>query len=392
MRRAVRIIIAATALLGASFATADERKRHPLAHVVHITASLTFDGKPVRIDDLIDCYASYTGTPTSSPHMVFKPNRGRITHEVPGGGMISFRVSRELCYVNGDQWGSALPSYTAPPEWTPVLEWYDDRDVLKRTEGILYMSETALKNPDGRLKITEPFVVSTPEHPASDALLDEVQKQSVERDWYQGRNFSTAEQLKLSRRPMEWMVRISKEDWSDPLRARPNHKFKNRDGKRTQDHFALARILEGLKTKRIVSLGYGGDLGSADVVGILIGLRQGQRPVLSNIFEFGVPMQKSERFGLLLNSHKFDNIARTSPYFRNIFDDLIPFKCLSGIVTSSEQTPGLRYWYQERCSHPDFYEGHSIFGNQVNEETPVRHGKLLFVGATKDLWWISGGQ
>ena len=40
MRQAIRTIIAATALLGASFASAEEPKRHPLAHVVHITASL----------------------------------------------------------------------------------------------------------------------------------------------------------------------------------------------------------------------------------------------------------------------------------------------------------------------------------------------------------------
>ena len=377
--------------LSAALSTAAEPKRHPLAHVVHITASLTFDGKPARIDDLIDCYASYTGTPTSSPHMVFRPNRIRITHEVPGGGMITFGVSRELCYVNGDQWGSALPSYTAPAEWTPVLEWYDDRDVLKRMEGRVYLSETALKNPDGRLKITEPFVVSTPEQPASNALLEQVRKQSVERDWYQGRNFTFKEILKIDRSPTDWMVHIPAEDWRDPQAARPKHKFRKWGQKRVTNFRALAEILEPITSPDLVSVGAMGSLGNAEADALKVGLLQGRSPHFPDILNFGIPKLDTDRFGLLHSPRGIETRQRSQPYYPSRYDEYIPFKCVSGVMTTVPETPGVRYWYRNRCSHPDHYKGHIFFGRKLAGPKELNEVGAIFDGRTKDLWLKRGG-
>lgn len=364
-------------------------KRHPLAHVVQITASLTFDGKPVRIDDLIDCHAGYTGTPTSSPYMVFRQNRHRITHEVPGGGMISFGVSRELCYVNRDQWGRGGASYSAPAAWTPVLEWYDHRDVMQRREGIIYLSETALTDPNGRLRITEPFTVRTPEHPASPALLAEAARQAVDRDHFQGRKLRGGEKFRLARQPMEWMVRIPESHWRDPRGAFPEQEFRFKGKRAVEDHDALAKALDAYGGSGPIALGSPASVLGEDARGVLSGLRRaGIQLDLNQIYTFGIPRLAADRFGMLAKSEAIERKKRSSPYFPSRPDTLVPLKCISGVVTPAPETPGVRYWYRDRCSHPKFYKGHSFFGRQLTGPSPLGWAKLVFDRSSGDLWWI----
>ncbi|MEM9062294.1 MAG: hypothetical protein AAGD13_17685 [Pseudomonadota bacterium] len=372
---------------------AEEPKRHPLAHVMHITASLTFDGKPVRIDDLIDCYMGYTGTPTSNPREVFKPNRHRITHEVPGGGMISFRVTRELCYVNGDQWGSGLPSYAAPAEWTPVLEWYDHRDVRKRTWGMWYMSEGALKNPDGRLKIVEPFVVSTPEHPATEDVLATAERQRVERNYFLDAEISSADASGYTNSPMVWMFRIPEREWRNPRAARPDYKFKkDYKSKEEPDYTALERFLDGLSGEGMIYAGSAFSNQTEDVESLLAGLRRGRWLGLTRVFELGIPIQGADRSGLLLSPKVWKNERKINPFFPARADDHVSMKCSGDVHTAAFETPGIRYWYREKCTLPDRLKGHSFFGQQVAGEHVFTHDKLILDKATGDLWWISAGS
>ncbi|MEM9062293.1 MAG: hypothetical protein AAGD13_17680 [Pseudomonadota bacterium] len=370
---------------------AEEPKRHPLAHVIQITASLTFDGKPVRIEDMIDCYMGYTGTPTSNPREVFKPNRHRITHEVPGGGMISFRVSRELCYVNGNQWGSGLPSFSAPAEWTPVLEWYDHRDLRKRTWGMWYMSEGALKNPDGRLKIVEPFVVSTPEHPATEDLLAEVERQQVERYYYRDVKTPAEKAFNYNNSPMVWMFRMPEYEWRDPKAARPEHRFtKGPRSKEEPDYSALARILDDLPDEGMTHVGYPSDLG-VDAEWLVQGLSKGRRGGVTRVFEFGIPIRGADRFGMLLTSTAAAKTKKHYPYFPSYFDDHVPIRCVDGILATAPETPGLVYWYRDNCKHPDIFRGRSFFGENVSGERVFSHDKLIFDAKRKDLWRVTRG-
>lgn len=257
--------------------------------------------------------------------------------------------------------------------------------------GHSHLSEAALNNPDGRLKITEPFVVSTPEHPASETLLDEVQKQSVARDWHQGRNFTFKETLKIDRIPTEWMVRIPAEDWRDPQAARPQHRFKDRAGNRITNFRALAEILEPITSPDLVSVVAMGSLGNAAADGLKVGLLQGRSPHFPDILNFGIPKLDSDRFGLLHSPRGIETRQQSQPYYPSRYDEYIPFKCVSGVMTTVPETPGVRYWYRNRCSHPDHYKGHNFFGRQLTGPKELNEVGAIFDGHTKDLWLKRGG-
>ena len=364
-------------------------KRHPASHVIRVTAKLIFDGKPVEFDELIDCKATYRGKPTKTPHMAFSIDRIDIAAETPDGGMIKFGASRSFCNVFGSTWGNALTEFTPPDGWTPVLEWYDRRDPRPAETGILYLSETALEAEDGRLRIIEPFQIAIPEYPASDELIAEAERQAAARDFWLGYNPHAGELVKFSFGRMEWMLRIPESEWRNPTLAETAFKldrYKRRDSK--IEPYALARHLDGLaEGNGMVALGYPGDTFPEPAFRVLSYLRAGRRPGLGGIYERGIPRKTSERFALLL-SDKTEAWLKKFPFDLDILDEYVPFTCIDGVMIPVPETPGLIYWFHDRCSHPDHFRGIDFFGKPVAGEVLPSNDKLVFDLETGDLWWL----
>ena len=379
------IVIAAAVWLYQTQSNGDEaHKRHPASHVIRIIAKLTFDGKPVEIDDLIDCKTTYTGTPTSTPHMTFTADRFQIARETPDGGAIVFSVRRSFCFLYGDTWGSSLDEVTQPESWTPVIEWHDRHDPRQAETGIIYLSETALEAENGRLRVIEPFRIAIPEYPAGEALIAEAARQSDE--MADERDLWISVPFRSSR--MEWMLRIPENEWRSPERAVLSFDV-GRARRSAQPNFsALAAFLDGVEGESgVVVLGYRDDLGSKDVASVIYGLRDGRLPDLNNIYEFGIPKRNAPRHGMLI-SDKATERERKNPLFPGFFDEYVPFTCIDGVMTPVPETPGLIYWFRDRCSHPNHLKGIYFFGKPVAGDIMRSNDKLVFDLETGDLWWL----
>jgi hypothetical protein len=364
--------------------TIAEPKRHPASHVIRVTAKLTFDGKPVEFDELIDCKTTYRGTPTSSPHMTFTLDRRQIATETPDGGAIVIRVSRSFCFVYGDTWGDVFDEFTPPEGWTPVIEWYDRRDPRQAETGIIYLSETALEAGKGRLRIIEPFRIAIPEYPASPALIAEAARQAEQHKEEQELRFSYGYRA----HGVEWMLRIPESAWRNPERAVLSFKVGRQKSAPQPDFSTLAAVLDSVEGERgVVNLGYPDDLGSKDVSKILYGLLDGQDPSLVGIYEQGIPKRKMPRHGILI-SEKTAKRNQKNPFFPDRFDDYVPFTCIGGVMTPMPETPGLIYWFRDDCVLPDHHKGVNFLGKPFAGEFMPPNGRLIFDLETRDLWWL----
>ena len=367
---------------------AQEIKRHPAAHVIRITASMVFDGKPVEFDELVDCYASYTGTPTSGPWMTFKPSRLRVATEVPGGGMITFIVPRELCYVNGNAWGGAHDK-TVPDDWTPALAWFNERNPLKADHGIWYLSETALNAPNGRLKIVRAFRVSVPEHPPSPALLADAERQKVDRDFWLGQEVSFLEGSRLYA-SLGWMLRIPRTEWENPARAIRSGKVgsQRRSYRRYKpDTTALARALRQHEGSGLIVLGEAREYGGKDAELIVLGLIDGRDSGLVNIGRVGIPKRHSVRYGLLYSEQYIEKHS-DNPFFPDFLDEYVPFKCIGGTLVPDLRNPGLLYLRRDRCWHAHRKIRFNFLGTAILEDVLIFNGMHVLDLDNGDLWHL----
>jgi hypothetical protein len=366
----------------------DVPKRHPASHVIRVTANLAFDGKPVEIDELIDCKATYRGKPTKTPHIAFSIDRIDIAAETPDGGMIKFGASRSFCNVFGSTWGNALTEFTPPDGWTPVLEWYDRRDPRQAETGIIYLSETALNAENSRLRVIEPFSIAVPECPASDELIAEAERQAAARDFWRGYKPHAGDIVKFSFGRMEWMLRIPESEWRNPERAIVS--FEVGRGKRSPkpNPGALAAYLDGVKGESgVVVLGYTNEIGSKEAAMLLYGLRDGRRPEFVEIYERGIAKRGAPRHGLLISNGTLKR-QRNNPLYPDFFDEFVPFTCIDGVMTPVPETPGLVYWFRDRCSHPKHLKGIDFFGKPIAGEFLPANDKLVFDLEIQELWWL----
>ena len=360
-------------------------KRHPLAHVVRITATLEFDGERVQIDGLIDCYAGYTGTPTSSPRMVFKSRRSNVFSMLRGGGMIGFRVSREMCYLNGSEWGSALPEKRAPDEWTPVIEYFDHRDLRLAETGIIYLSETALTDPNGRLKIVEPFRVTIPEHPASPELIARADAEHTTNDLWPNAELNKNSYVSIyAYRRLEWMLRFPEDRWRSPRDTERYRRFKVVRRRPHAPLGALATLLDEFDGTGLVTVPFPGNVEQRDAALVLSSLAPGPFPPATDVFELGVPKPSAPRFGMLISDRLASEWRDNALFTPARFDAFIPFTCVDGVMVPVPETPGLQYWFRERCSHPDHFKGIDFFGQTL----AAFDFHLLVDRDTNDLWLI----
>jgi hypothetical protein len=57
-------------------------------------------------------------------------------------------------------------------------------------------------------------------------------------------------------------------------------------------------------------------------------------------------------------------------------------------MTPMPDTPGLIYWFRERCSHLDRYKELNFFGKLVEDPILPTYGRLIFDLETHELWWL----
>ncbi len=385
--------LALAASCGRADPAPEEWKRHPASHVIRITAELTFDGAPVEIDELVDCRAYYRGALYKTPHLTFSPSRVQVANETADGGMIVFRVSRSFCWAFAKTWGGFDEETNPPPGWTPALEWYDNRDPALAQMGLLYLSETALTAPNGRLRIVEPFQLSIPEHPPSEALIAEAERQDVERDMWFGRDVTGSYRYLSSpfAYKMEALLKIPESEWRNPERAKASwHWIQRRNGRHDPepDWQALARYLDGVTSDaRYVDLGYIDRETYPDAVQVLERLRAGRGSDLNGIYESGIPKPSAPRYGLLISEKRAGQWA-TDPFNPNYVDEFIPVTCIDGVMTADPAHPGLRYWFRERCSHHKLFIGFDFFGVRLTIDVTSRLSNLIFDTQTGDLWRV----
>lgn len=389
----MKLLHAFATLIALTGFVAQAAEPSPKAHIVRITAELTFDGKPVKIDDLIGCGIGYTGTPTSAPREVFRTNREGVFAPVPGGGIIGFRVTREFCYLNGAEWGAPFGDKRAPDDWTPVIEWFDHSDLREATAGLKYMSETALTAANGRLRITEPFRVTIPQHPPSPELIAEALAQAETRNLWPNEqvaedSLARTRYLVLAGRNMPWMFRVAESEWRNPERAIIASETGTARTLPKPDFQALANWLDSYQGSGFVALPYPGKSGLPDVERMLILLQHGRRGELVDIYNLGIAKPNAPRFGLLLTERGTRARAAADPYYPNRFDSYVPFACRDGVMTTAPETPGLIYWYRDPCAWPKHFKSLSFFGRPMHGDFFPTNGRPVLDLDNGDLWLI----
>lgn len=396
----VRMIGIASAIALGSFAwrhatpepEVREPTRHSLSHVVRVTATLSFDGHEVVLDDLIDCSALWreTGDHRGYRDPVLKPSRTWIATPLPQGGMIVWLATDLVCFLMGDTWGSSRqPEASVPPGWTPELHWYDHRDPQQAREGIIYVSETAITAPEGRLKILEPFRFTIPEHPASEPLIAEAARQTEERDFWLGRPTSSLEKSSFfSFGRVPWTLRIPEQEWRDPKRARIAGRVGGLRARhlQIQDFDALARTLDalegtGLEFLRVEDLPGGYDSEAWKVVRNL----QDGRMRQAQIGRFGIPRRGFPKEGTLFSAETMELYA-DNPFFPQRVDEYVPFACVDGVMTLMPETPGQIYWYKYDCSHQEHNKGVNFIGMIFENHLIFLKNDWVFDHNTQDLW------
>ncbi|MEM9792028.1 MAG: hypothetical protein AAF848_03735 [Pseudomonadota bacterium] len=375
---------------------AQQPQRHPASHVIRITAKLSFDGVPVVIDDLIDCTMPPT-VPEGASNIRFGMSRERIATEISGGGMIYFQASRKLCFAFGDVWGkSVAPVYTdpdyvfdVPKGWTPRLDWYNHRDPREATDGLIYVSETAIWAENGRLRVVEPFKVEIPDYPASPDLIAEARAQVTERELFPGGE-QRGDLTRFLHRKLPIMIRIPEDLWRNPERV-PGWQRVVASEPGKVDHEGLVKLLEShMDETALVDLGVLHKSASEEIsraVGVLLLKR---RFALAQIGMLGVPRTNADRRGMLTPKVVYDR-SRDDPYRPNRMDEYIPWHVDDdGVVRADFDNPGLIHWKRDQWFKPENFVGMDLLGK------PFTYGDYgldrsipysFFDPSNNDLWF-----
>lgn len=379
-------MLAFTAFVRFTPATGQPAGTYPADHIIRITALLEFDGKPVVVDELVTCLAEGAGGSTSGRQFLsFQPNRILVATDTPDGSMIVFQTTRSFCYTYGKTWSDSEEELTVPVGWTPVLRWYNKRDPREMTEGLWYVSETALNAENSRLKIIENFAITIPKHPFSDALLAEAETQAIERDYCLGQSVDC---ITLS--PYQNMIAIPEDMWLNPD---PKYLRDSVHASRDTDPQPLIYYLNGLgEGEGVLAIPHNdnatdpGLIVPEEALRMVAGLSYGRRRD-SLLTELGIPKIDADRFGLLMSETAVQRFERR-PLDLNHYDDSIPWKCEDGFLVPDFENPGLWYAYSRSagCIHTEVFNG-LMWPDQGTVENWERfYGELFFDFETKTLW------
>ncbi|RBW61156.1 hypothetical protein DS906_05090 [Ruegeria sp. A3M17] len=373
-------VLAVFGLIGRPANTTEQDPgRGPYEHVMRITAVLEFDGERIEVDDLIDCRSDYSGPASRAVQLPFNISRAELAYGTKDGGLIKIDIPPKLCSAYSEVWAGIDKGYVVPEAWIPIIGWFDNRDPNKATIGERYWSETALKNPNGRLKVIKGFKVLVPEQ--TDALIGEAEEQAIVRDLWLGAERHTTRR-DLGVRSLPSYIRIPREEWSQP----PEY-LRNPD--RPADPSGLRNLLDSLPHGEGLMF-LGDDINGENNEAISFSINDlitGRWGRANSIGYHGIPQRNEPRWGMYLSQRSWER-AQTQKERIPFYDDWVPLEYDKGELVLRTDRPGLRYhyrgygdWYRETDRSINFL-GKPFF----NGPYEVLKGSLIFDLETRDLW------
>lgn len=353
--------------------------RYPYEHVMHVTAVLEFDGERIEVDDLIDCRSEYTGPASRAVQLPFEIMRSELAYETADGGVLKIDIPPNICGAYSEVWAGLDKGHQIPSSWIPIIGWFDRRNPKNANKGVRYWSETAFKNPVGRLEIIDGFKVEVPEQ--TNEIVEEAKQQALERDMWQGASVHTTSR-NLGIKTLPWYIRIPREEWARPP------KYLRAPG-RPADPEGLREMLDALPPAN--ALMFIGDAINWDeheaVMFSINDLMTGRWGSVNAIGYHGIPQRSEPRWGMFLSERSWER-AQTQEHRIPFYDDWIPLDYESGKLILRTDTPGLRYhyrgygdWYRDTNRTVDF-----LGKPFVNGPYDTLKGSLVFDLESRDLW------
>ncbi|WP_143534335.1 hypothetical protein [Roseovarius albus] len=334
----------------------------------------------IEIDSLFDCRSKYEGPASRAVQLGFNLTPSLVAYETREGGMILLRIPPTICGQDSATWAGYEKSPKFPEAWTPIIDWYDSRDLDQVTKGETYWSETALKNPNGRLKIVERFSLTIPE--TTDESLKEHEAQLLKHGLW--RHDPPILQVDGPRaRSLPWYIRIPRSEWSQPpayLRA-PD---------RPPDPEGLRDFLDALPMDEgLMFLGefYVDGTFSEAVSFSIGGLLTGRSGSADDLYYHGIPQKNEFRWGMYVNERSW-NEAQIKRERLPYYDDWIPLDLEEGVYVLRPDTPGMKYRNNRKPEDFGLQERKlNLLGKSfVNGPYNWKKANLIFDLQTRDLW------
>ncbi|MEL6104058.1 MAG: hypothetical protein AAFR68_22460 [Pseudomonadota bacterium] len=366
------------AALCASAALAEqhqEAERHPYEHVFRVTATLSFDGEIIEVDDLIDCRSDYDGPPERANRIRFDTSRWQLAYDTGENGRLVINIMPNACGAFSEDWAGVSFGLTFPEGWLPFMHWYDSRTLADATRGEIYWSAAALQNPKGRLKVVDGFTFTYPEQ--NEAIVAEAAAQ--ERDgavWPDPPRIWGA--YYLQDKPLPSYLRLPRDAWANEpsYRGAPD---------RPSDIPGLTAFLDGLPHD--VGLMYVGaeiianEAWSFTVRDHFWGIRGGTTDGWH-----GVPQRGKPRWGMFLSDRAVEQM-RAEPRRLPFRDELIPTEDVDGVLTLRPDLPGMAFMSSRRRAHWFSKNQLDFLGKEfANSEYRPRDRIYIFDTDTRDLW------
>lgn len=366
-------------------------QRHPYDHVMRVTAVLEFDGERIEVDDLIDCFSEYRGTPRETATLIFKVGRYRLVYDTPEGGMVVIRISRNICSAYADEWSDREKRFEVPQAWVPVISWYDNRDATQFVNAETYYSETSIKNPRGRLRVVESFSVSIP--PQTEEVLAEAKLQEAARDFWLRKPSNVSSELKAGfLTELPWFIRIPREEWSRvPTFQRPRSS-NSLLPPRLADWEVLKNWLDSQPSREgllLLSRALQEQVSEDEREEISFTLRDfliGRQGGFETIGRHGIPQKEVYLYGMYLSERSWQR-ARENVENIPFFDEFMPLGVQDCVLTLRTDTPGIRYHFNGDRACGRHNENVKFLGKPIlNGPWSDSENRLIFDLETRDLW------
>ena len=386
-RKTILAALLAVAFAGGTFfwpfvreANADS-KRYPYEHVIRITATLEFDEERIDVDDLVDCRSNYEGPAAQAAKKRFISSRVSFPYKTRSGGMLVYNIQANICGAFADIWAGAEESQI-PNKWLPIIRWFDQRDAHLVRRGAFYLSETAIKNPNGRLKVVEGFRLSYPEQTVE--LVAEAAKQITERDLWQGSPPGKGN-ARLGLKRLPWYLKIPRQSWSQPPSFR-------RAPDRPSDPEGLRELLDSIpKGDDLIFISemiQGNDALSFSINDLMAGHWGGHYFAHASA---GIPQRNELLWGMRINQATWEKAQKDIEDIV-FFDDWVPLDLKDGVMTLRTDTPGMAYMVKE---YGDWYRAtdrpFKFLGRTIGDGAyDNRRSLYIFDTKTRDLWVRSG--
>lgn len=352
------------------------QQRFPYEHVFRVTATLTFEGEEIDVDDLIDCRSDYDGPASRAVQLPFETSRWQLPYPTADGGVLIINIMPNTCAAYAEKWAGVSDSNAVFPDgWVPFMHWYNKRDPLKASFGEYYWSQAALESASGRLKVVENFQILYPDQ--SDEIVALAAQQTIERDIWIGEKPRLSRALFLRQLPVYY--RLPRAVWANEpeYRAAPD---------RPSDVAGLRNFLDQLpQGEGLIFLGE--EISSNESWAFSVGDHLWGRKGGTTQGWHGVPQHDQPGWAMFLSKRSFERaqVQRQRVPFR---DEWVPTELVDGVLTLRTDQTGLAFldggygeWYREGQRQLNFL-------NKPFANGPYRALTSLYIfdKATRDLW------